>query len=109
MLLEDPAGLVEGHPAVPDIVRVDHHHRTVAALAEAARLVDAHRLLEAARRHTLLQQAVHVRGPVERAELPVGADEDVTHVLAHEARSPQRPERTITRDAETTRRRGRSA
>ena len=72
------------HPGVPDVVGIDHDHRAVPALGEAAGLVDADldllaRLLGA--RPQGLHVPLHVA--LLRAGLSARAHEDVTLVLAH--------------------------
>ncbi|NDD27084.1 MAG: hypothetical protein EB084_02310 [Proteobacteria bacterium] len=60
MALEDRVGLGDVEVMIPDPFGVHHHERTVAALVEAAALVDANPPLQ--RRglgHTSLQRLVH--------------------------------------------------
>src|SRR4029453_11501705 len=77
------------HAAVPHVFRVDHDHRPVAALREAAGLVDADLLL-AAGLDDLAAQVLHE--PLDVAVLGAvvagGAHEHVAVVLAHQALAP---------------------
>src|SRR5258705_2302718 len=77
------------HAAVPDVLWVDDDHGAVAALREAAGLVDAHVLVAAGLEH-LGAQVLHE--PLDVAALGAvvagGADEHVALVLAHQALAP---------------------
>ncbi len=71
--------------AVPDRFGIDHHHRAVLALVQAAGFVDAHVAAEACRLHLLLQLGVQAAASVARTGAPrralgprVAADKDMT-------------------------------
>src|SRR6266446_7339139 len=85
--LEDLGEIALLDPRVPDVLGVDHDHRAVPALGEAARLV--HPDLDLAPRgghpgperlHVLLHLAL------DRAGVPRRAHEDVPLVLSHQKR-----------------------
>src|ERR1043166_3588549 len=77
------------HAAVPDVLGVDHDHGAVAALREAARLVDPD-VLVAAGLGDFSAQVLHE--PLDVAALGAvvagGADEHVAVVLAHQTLAP---------------------
>lgn len=77
--LYDLVGVFGPHAPVPDILWVDDHHWAVAALIEAAAMVDAHAAAESSLRHEALQARVHAEAiAIHRwAILAAGADEDV--------------------------------
>src|SRR5207245_9900753 len=64
------------------VLGVHDHHRTVAALAEAARLVHPDAPSQAAAGHLLLQEAVDFAGSVEGTVFSVRAHKDVADVLS---------------------------
>src|SRR2546426_9454567 len=72
------------HAGVPDVFGIDHDHRAVSALVEAAGLVDPHVGL-LARRPRAVPKHLHVPLHVglRRAGIPAGTHEHVTIVLAH--------------------------
>src|SRR5215510_3460002 len=77
------------HAGVPDVLRIEHHHRAVAALGEAARFVDADVSLAPGLRNLgaeLLHEAFDV--PLRRAVVAARAHEDVRFVLAHQLAAP---------------------
>src|SRR5262245_15833746 len=77
------------HAGVPDVLRIEHHHRAVAALGEAARFVDADVSLAPGLRDLgaeLLHEAFDV--PLRRAVVAARAHEDVRFVLAHQLAAP---------------------
>src|SRR5712691_7479758 len=84
--LEDLLEVLLLDARVPHVVGIDHDHRTVAALREAAGLVDPHVGLEPGA-HGFGPQELDVRFDVApgRAVLTAGAHEDVRVVLAHQA------------------------
>src|SRR5262245_6107867 len=77
------------YPGVPDVVGIHDQHRAVAALREAAGLVDPDLGLEP-RLHTLTAQPLHVRLDVglRGAGLTARADEHVRAILAHQRLFP---------------------
>src|SRR5712691_1389933 len=82
--LEDLLEVRRLHARVPDVVGIDHEHRAVAALREAAGLVDADLVLES-RLERLAAQVLHelLDVALARARLSAGANEHVCAVLAH--------------------------
>src|SRR5215469_1807491 len=77
------------HAAVPDVLRIDHHHGSVTALGEAPGLVDADGHLASCRQDAGAQRLdVLLDVALGRATLPTCAHEDVTLVLAHDLSVP---------------------
>src|SRR6266404_1165194 len=77
------------HAGVPDVLRVDDDHRPVAALREAAGLVDANVTLAAGLDDLaaqVLDEALDVG--LRRAVVAAGAHEHVNVVLAHQSSAP---------------------
>src|SRR5574337_1092562 len=78
-------------PAIPSVFRIDNDHRPVAALGEAAGLVDPHLPVLASLSHARTEDLHVLLGvALGRASLPAGADEHVDLVLTHVA-SPGLP------------------
>ena len=69
--------------AVPDVLRIDHDHRTMAALIHATGMVDSDITAESCCSDSLLENGVDVQRSVEWTRLSARADEDVVLVLAH--------------------------
>src|SRR6185295_12263445 len=77
------------HAGVPDVLGIDDDHRAVAALREAAGLVDADLLVSAGLGDLAAQHFHHLlHVTLGRARLAAGADEHVALVLAHQALAP---------------------
>src|SRR5262249_40659511 len=80
MLADDLLHVLQLHPPVPDVLRVDHEERAIATLVEAAAVVDPHAPLQGRLvLHQLLELGVDAQ-PVavnRRAPVAAGADEDV--------------------------------
>src|SRR5439155_8809885 len=85
MGLEDLLQIRVLHPPVPDVVGVDDHHRAMAALREAAGLVDPDVCLQAGL-HRLVTQVLDELLDVAlgRAGVAGRAHEDVALVLSHQ-------------------------
>jgi hypothetical protein len=85
VLAEDRVRVLDGHRRVPDVLGIDRDHRTVAALVEAAGVVDPDRDAEARLLHQLLQARVHRPGVdgSRGAARPAGADEHVLLERTH--------------------------
>src|SRR6266480_3205528 len=88
MGLEDLLQIRLLHPPVPDVVGVDDHHRAMAALREAAGLVDPDVCLQAGL-HRLVPQVLDELLDVAlgRAGVAGRAHEDVALVLSHQSAS----------------------
>ena len=77
--LNDLFGVIWCQGGVPDALRINHGHRSVAALAEAAGVVDADLSGQPASLHRGLERAVNTDAVTvdRRAPLSGGADEDM--------------------------------
>src|SRR4029079_8407935 len=92
MAFQDLAGVSRRHGGIPHAIGVDHHHRSVAALAKAAGMVDADPPGQLAGADGGLEGAVDPQ-PVtvnRGAPLAPGADEDVSLKDGHSRKYPCR-------------------
>src|SRR5690348_14620921 len=59
MLLENFSGVVNGDAPVPDVFWIHDHHGTVAALVQAAGMIDAHAPAQVGFGHALFEISMH--------------------------------------------------
>jgi len=78
------------HPAIPDVIGIDHHVRPVLALIEASGLIRSHTMFVSEHCQLLLERQLQLRLPrgiAATAWMSIGAlvaaDEDVSFKLRH--------------------------
>ena len=84
VLLEDALSAFTIDARIPDIFRVDNHHRPVAALVHAAGVIDSDDAFQSVLGRSLFQHLVHVLGALGRAGFARRADENMVSVLTHD-------------------------
>jgi len=84
VVAEDLFRVVGRDAAVPDVVGIDHHHRSAAALAHATRLIDANAGFTAGLAYQLFQARMNGHGiALHGAHLPARADEYMFFIGTH--------------------------
>jgi hypothetical protein len=73
----DFLSILGSHVRIPDLVRINDYHGTVAALIQAAAFVDPNDVLEPAARYLLPERAAHFFAAGQRAGFASSANKDV--------------------------------